>query len=372
MSSLSPSAGDPTPTPENPPPPVVRKFPAPCWTQDETLALIHVYQDKWYSLRRRNLRTADWEAVADEVNRRCPDQSPPKSSAQCRHKMEKLRKRYRAEKQRIGALPCHNNFVSNRFFPSSSWVFFDLMDAMEVGSGSGSASGSVSLVVNNNHNHNNNNNPNVNVMKENNGGFVKEEKKKDDLGKYFDEILMGMGKNTGTGSGVKFKVKNHSDRLFDESKYEGYDYDGGTGNGSGFDYGKSGRSFVSGFNKRKVVGGGVGERFGEDSSSKMVLNGSSSSKRGGGMGSGSGSGSRARGGDAVLTEMVASIKMLGEGLVRMEKMKMEMMQEIERNRMEMEMKRNEMILESQHNIVNAFVQGFKKHKKGHVNVMQID
>uniref|UniRef100_A0A803LUE3 Myb-like domain-containing protein n=1 Tax=Chenopodium quinoa TaxID=63459 RepID=A0A803LUE3_CHEQI len=106
------SAADPSPVPENPPPPpVVRKFPAPCWTQDETLALIHSYQDKWYSLRRRNLRTADWEAVADEVNRRCPDQSPPKSSAQCRHKMEKLRKRYRAEKQRIGALPSHNNFV---------------------------------------------------------------------------------------------------------------------------------------------------------------------------------------------------------------------------------------------------------------------
>ncbi|XP_021768524.1 trihelix transcription factor ASIL2-like [Chenopodium quinoa] len=364
----SASVADPSPPPGNlPPPPVVRKFPAPCWTQDETLALIHAYQDKWYSLRRRNLRTADWEAVADEVNRRCPDQSPPKSSAQCRHKMEKLRKRYRAEKQRIGALPSHNNFVGNRFFPSSSWVFFDLMDAMEVGSGSGPGSTSV---VNNNgvNNGGNNHNMNMNVLNpvnQNNGGFVKEEKLrgKDDLGKYFDEILMGMGKSgSGSGGPIKFRVKNHgnSSSINNNERYfdEGYDYDGGN-NGSGFDY-KNGRSnFASGFSKRKL---------GEDSSSsKMFLNGCSSSKKGFGLGAGS----RARGGrDAAAGEMVASIKMLGEALVRTEKEKMEMMQEMEMKWMEMEMKRTQMLLEAQHNIVNAFVQGFKKQKK--VKVMEVE
>lgn len=71
-----------------------------------------------------------------------------------------------------------------------------------------------------------------------------------------------------------------------------------------------------------------------------------------------------------MAEMVASIKMLGEGLVRMEKMKMDMMREIERMRMEMEMKRSEMILESQQLIVNAFVEGLKKNKK--VKVMEVD
>ncbi|KNA12325.1 hypothetical protein SOVF_126950 [Spinacia oleracea] len=376
MPSPPPGDGDVPQPPGNPPLPVVRKFPAPCWTQDETLALIHAYQDKWYSLRRRNLRTADWEAVADEVNRRCPDQSPPKTSAQCRHKMEKLRKRYRAEKQRIGALPCHNNFVGNRFFPSSSWVFFDLMDAMEIGPGPGSGS---TTIINNGINSNNNNVNLQNLSKDNlqnhlqNGVFVKEEKNrgKDDLGKYFDEILMGMGKG-GSGSGggapIKFKVKNHQnninnhDRYFDDpnqNKYEGYDYDGGN----------NGRSnYASGFTNKR--------RFGEDlSSSKMAFlnnGGSSSSKKGLGSGSGMGPGpgSRVRGRDPGAGEMVASIKMLGEALVRTEKEKLEMMQEMEMKWMEMEMKRTQMILEAQHNIVNAFVQGFKKQKK--VKVMEVE
>ena len=81
-----------------------------------------------------------------------------------------------------------------------------------------------------------------------------------------------------------------------------------------------------------------------------------------------GVGLRERGEDAVVEEMAASIKFLAEGLVRMETMKIEMMQDIERKRMEMEMKRNEMMLESQHNIINAFIQGLKKHKK--VKLMQ--
>lgn len=50
-------------------------------------------------------------------------------------------------------------------------------------------------------------------------------------------------------------------------------------------------------------------------------------------------------GDEVVMEMVEAIRMMGEGFVRMEKMKMEMMREIERMRMEMEMKRIEMIFE---------------------------
>lgn len=50
---------------------------------------------------------------------------PPKSSLQCRHKIEKLRKRYRAEKQRSLNHP-------GRFF--SSWDLFPLLDSMAIGS----------------------------------------------------------------------------------------------------------------------------------------------------------------------------------------------------------------------------------------------
>ncbi|KAF9625420.1 hypothetical protein IFM89_022578 [Coptis chinensis] len=62
-------------------------------------------------------------------------------------------------------------------------------------------------------------------------------------------------------------------------------------------------------------------------------------------------------------EMVSSIRMLGEGFVKMEQMKMEMAKEMEQMRMEMEMKRTEMILESQQKIVEAFAQGICENKK---------
>ncbi|KAL0344564.1 UNVERIFIED_CONTAM: hypothetical protein Sradi_4287700 [Sesamum radiatum] len=104
-----------------------RRFPPPCWTQEETLALIEAYRERWYALRRGYLRTADWDAVAAAVTSRCPGASPAKTSAQCRHKMEKLRQRYRAEKQRALSFP----YPAGRYF--SSWFFFENMEAMENG-----------------------------------------------------------------------------------------------------------------------------------------------------------------------------------------------------------------------------------------------
>lgn len=62
-------------------------------------------------------------------------------------------------------------------------------------------------------------------------------------------------------------------------------------------------------------------------------------------------------------EVVSAIKVLGDGFVRMEQMKMEMAREIETMRMEMEMKRTEMILESQQRIVEAFAKAVSEKKK---------
>ncbi|KAK9698854.1 hypothetical protein RND81_08G136000 [Saponaria officinalis] len=382
------------PPPSDPPPP--RKFPAPCWTHDETLALISSYQDKWYSLRRRNLRTADWDAVAEEVTRRCPGQSPPKTSAQCRHKMEKLRKRYRTEKQRISSLQNNNNNGDNSRFFGSSWVLFDLIHSMELGSGNNGCD----LQINNNNinkvdlevkpfsmnnmnlnmNMNMNSNMNVNGKPSNVSGVNDDgNSKKPDLGNYFDEILLGMGGiNKGKSQNhefdvvrssapphIKFKVKNHH--------HSRHDYGGG---GSGGDYNgdfDDGDEYIGGGGG----GGGRGlmpppgglkrksasyDKYDEMFSSKMMsVNGSSSRKD-------FEAGSRGR--ESGLGEMVASIKMLGEGLVKMEKMKIEMMRDIEKMRMEMEMKRSEMILESQHLIVNAFINGLKKSKKVDVTEME--
>ncbi|KAL9231172.1 hypothetical protein vseg_006429 [Gypsophila vaccaria] len=345
----------PAPPPPSDPPPPPRKFPAPCWTHEETLALIGAYQDKWYSLRRRNLRTADWDAVAEEVTRRCPGQSPPKSSAQCRHKMEKLRKRYRTEKQRISTLQNNinyhhhhhsnnnNNNNNNRYF-GSSWVLFDLIHSMELGTSSESLMNDEAVVkvdldvkpfsMNNNHNHPN---MNLNLSHSNvggdggngNGNGNGNGGKKLDLGNYFDEIMLGSSSTSNKGKfqnhefdarphNVKFKVKNHQPSRYEYEEFDdGDEYGGGGGGGGG------------GGLKRKTGVTGVGE-------------------------------------------MVESIRMLGEGLVKMEKMKIEMMRDIEKMRMEMEMKRSQMILESQHLIVNAFIDGFNKSKKVKVKATETD
>lgn len=74
-------------------------------------------------------------------------------------------------------------------------------------------------------------------------------------------------------------------------------------------------------------------------------------------------------GDPV-AEMVSAIRVLGDGFVRMERMKMEMAREVEEMRMEMEMKRTEMILESQQRIVEAFAKAISEKKLKKVKRMQ--
>ncbi|KAI5057995.1 hypothetical protein GOP47_0028010 [Adiantum capillus-veneris] len=93
------------------------------WTELETVHLISAYQEKWYLLKRGQLKARHWEEVANNVFLRGGSSKPSKSSVQCRHKVEKLRKKYREEKQ----------LEEQRGPGSSSWPFFDYMDAMERG-----------------------------------------------------------------------------------------------------------------------------------------------------------------------------------------------------------------------------------------------
>ncbi|KAA8542103.1 hypothetical protein F0562_023255 [Nyssa sinensis] len=76
---------------------------------------------QWHHHHQRNNNS---EFIITTVASRCPNASPSKTSAQCRHKMEKLRQRYHTEKQRFLSCP-------GRFF--FSWVFFESMDSMENG-----------------------------------------------------------------------------------------------------------------------------------------------------------------------------------------------------------------------------------------------
>ncbi|KAI3739031.1 hypothetical protein L2E82_29388 [Cichorium intybus] len=300
-----------------------RRIPPPCWSHDETVALIDAYREKWYSLRRGNLRASHWQEVADGVTARCPLGNPPKTSIQCRHKMEKLRKRYRAEIQRNG-----NNPRAHKF--PSSWVHFRRMDAMELGSSPSDPSIDPS---------------NQDDEEEDGGGDENE----DDLllyprgikqaialplnRRYQSSIGNGVaGIGTGTGNGVRIKIPNlaavpppppsainiyNSTRSID-------DYLPPTNSHYG-----------SGKNSRDVY---MKEAFGNH-----------------------GEGMKRRkdfenndGNLMVMDEMVAAIQKLGDGFVKVERMKMDMARELESMRMKMEMKRTEMILESQQRLVDSF------------------
>ncbi|CAA6658847.1 unnamed protein product [Spirodela intermedia] len=87
------------------PPPRKHGGPGQPWLDQETAFLIDAYEERWYALKRGQLKAHQWEEA-------------PKSGTQCRHKIEKLRQRYRAERQR--SVP-------------SRWPFFERMERLEHG-----------------------------------------------------------------------------------------------------------------------------------------------------------------------------------------------------------------------------------------------
>ncbi|KAK9058258.1 hypothetical protein SSX86_023098 [Deinandra increscens subsp. villosa] len=301
-----------------------RRLPPPCWSDEETVALIEVYRDKWYSLRRGNLRAPDWQEVADGVAARCPLGNPSKTSIQCRHKMEKLRKRYRAEIRRIGNTPKGNRYPS-------SWIHFNLMDSMELGTSS---------------------EPSLDPSNE-------DDEEEDDLMLYPKGVKpaadlpvnrrfqgsiptgVGPGSRIGNGNGVRIKIPNfaaptpqppaamyHNNRSSFDDLPPPMNPNYGSGSRNG--YCKEG----FGSEKGRIHGGGVKRKNEEDNGN-------------------------------VLNEMVAAIQKLGDGFVKMEKMKMDMAREVESMRMKAEMKRTEMILETQQKLWDSFSETVmeKKNKK---------
>lgn len=412
-----------------------RKFPPPCWTQEETLALIDAYRERWYALRRGYLRTPDWDAVAAAVTSRCPDASPAKTSAQCRHKMEKLRQRYRAEKQRSLSFP------TGRFF--SSWFFFENMDAMENGT-------SVSTAPSNQESQNLENtgdgfplktflDQNILKLKLNaktsntkfdgnsspNFGFSQGVRAKNSLknadqkvssdfsskvfnGGYNSYLDMGSDKDDDEMDFQGgFPVKNVDDGITGFTGYKGKNFGNSRSGfefeslgGKGFDgsdgfhmqslgdessvpprlrvkrigkmEGKVNRNFDSdqakdGFWMPPGTRGKYGGNLDSDLDSSRWLNGFYDPSRLGFERRGFGCGEAKRGRNSI-DEIALSIKMLGEGFMKMESMKMDMAREFEKNRLEMEMKRNELILESQRQIVEAFTKGLIEMKNKRVKI----
>ena len=94
------------------------------WSEAETISLIKAYKERWYLLKKGQLKARHWEEVANKIFMSCGGSEPSKSSVQCQHKVEKLRKRYREEKQ----------LEEERGIGySSPWPYFGLMVDMEEG-----------------------------------------------------------------------------------------------------------------------------------------------------------------------------------------------------------------------------------------------
>ncbi|KAK1315274.1 hypothetical protein QJS10_CPA06g01993 [Acorus calamus] len=112
-----PSQSEQQPRPPPPPPSEKRPSPSP-WSDTETVHLIDAYQEKWFSVNRGPLKSSQWDEIAASVSARRGGAAPTRTGTQCRHKLEKLRKRYRTEKQLTVPSP---------------WPYFHRMDLLARG-----------------------------------------------------------------------------------------------------------------------------------------------------------------------------------------------------------------------------------------------
>ncbi|KAI3713450.1 hypothetical protein L1987_72027 [Smallanthus sonchifolius] len=296
----------------------VRKFPTPCWTQDEALALIQAYRERWYALRRGFLRTADWDAVAEEVGRLYPGAIPPKTSAQCRHKIEKLRQRYRAEKQRSLSFP------GGQFLPT--WFYFEAMDSMERnGNGSNpdeeTQSGSDLIsdgmkFVNSKNNHQSNTRIRFKAV-------------------AADSNLITIASRS--------RSRARANNFRDSHNYNAQEEDND--------------EFEDAYNVETIIGKNSGKIHRLPSQNYQNLQHSGIRPRKFSKSGDHDYREKVKRNNDSIGEIVSSIRLLADGFVRMEKMKIDVVHEIETMRMQAEMKREELLLESQKQIVQAFLKG---------------
>ncbi|TQD91177.1 hypothetical protein C1H46_023191 [Malus baccata] len=346
--------------------PKSRTFPPPCWTHDESHALIAVYKDRWLALGRSNLKSADWDSVASSVNDRCPLVLPPKTAIQCRHKMEKLRRRFRTEKERasihLGPAP---------FF--SAWDLFQPMIDLECDSPFVFGS-SPDLEIR--------------VGVQYGGGFRVRNYESYRCLADSDQNLSDPDETTpkGAGFGGGFRVKDPV-RGPNSGVSAGYDRYGSRGSDGGSEfpvkslgdrnlgpsdfrikgYGKSNEKFNPKLISKRSGSNGVGSRSGFNQKFRggMHSNGVGLEDLGGS--------SSGKGADDPIEAMASSIEFLGEVFVKMEKRKMEMAGEMAKMRMKMEMKQNQLIMESEKQMVDACVKAlWETKRKKKMKVVSLD
>ncbi|MCO5568760.1 hypothetical protein L7F22_022460 [Adiantum nelumboides] len=268
------------------------------WSELETVHLIAAYQEKWYLLKRGQLKARHWEEVANNVFLRGGGSEPSKSSVQCRHKIEKLRKKYREEKQ----------LEEQRGRGSSSWPFFEYMDAMERGKSVSKAKftatfGSAAATASGN----------GNVTR---GSHFRS--RWQDHGDKDYEPPLSMNKESYDASPrmrgsvrVKGGPTQHPEHTFIESPR------------------------VTLRPKIRKSYAMDDDRISMDEKSTVPLISDSMPKR-------------------VKTELASVVRSLGEGFLRIEQMKLEMQRDNERLRAEVELKRIRMLLDSQRQIAEMY------------------
>ncbi|KAM0830124.1 hypothetical protein ACQ4PT_066424 [Festuca glaucescens] len=170
-----------------------RRLPPPCWTHEETLALIEAYRDKWEALKKGNLRAADWDEVAGAVTARCGrfPTATYKSGVQCRHKIEKLRKRYRAERSRSAGRS-----------KGPKWPFFALLHDLAGGGGAPDPSANPIIKIRPR------GGTNTNTTPASPSSLVSSPSSSDEAGR--SRSLHGLISNGGGGSGLRFTIPKGS------------------------------------------------------------------------------------------------------------------------------------------------------------------
>ncbi|XP_061367850.1 trihelix transcription factor ENAP2 [Gastrolobium bilobum] len=272
------------------------------WTHQETVNLIRSYQEKWYSLKRGPLRSTQWEEVAVVVAARCGYDSnhASKSAIQCRHKMEKLRQRHRAEKHRLS--------TGAAMARGGAWQYSGLMDELERGPLPISARPFMSMAP----------------LGYNNENDHDEDDEDNDDDDDDDGVCYYNDDDDQRESYIKSKSINYIVKQRPKAnKYGG----------------------VLGFSRERDCDDYDDEDEDEDDDDSDDEEGVVVRRKG------------------LISGLSAELRGFAERFIGMENLKMEMMKETQRCRLEMEKKRIQMILESQRRIVDSIGRAFGSSKR---------
>ncbi|KAL8460664.1 hypothetical protein ACS0TY_032257 [Phlomoides rotata] len=106
-------------TPQAPPSRQV-PFREDCWTEEATATLVDTWGQRYLELNRGNLRSKDWQEVADTVNaRHGHTKKTRRTDVQCKNRIDTLKKKYKIERAKVSD--------SNGTL-TSSWPFFSRLE----------------------------------------------------------------------------------------------------------------------------------------------------------------------------------------------------------------------------------------------------